>query len=318
MSPGTHLALPVYAIVLISVFGFLALILALVLSYLFLRWWRRHHGATVAGTAAMASSDSDTPMMRDPENNPSGSVSTPATDHPQMTELLDSPSTGTGAALGAAGAAGAGAALGATARDRSRSDATPARPSPDNDRSGDRSGSADAGISSDEATRMADAFRSALRKPDFPSLTDTLAVGTAAGTVASGTENVSNSSPTVPTAAVTRDPATASTSNVSRPTSTPSAAPIRTNVPSHRAQASASTASPVGGSTVQSGSLGRSSFPRTASASAVPLSFDLDELHSPDVTAHALLERELASEGQDVRSVQGGRVELPIPRNAST
>lgn len=256
--------------------------------------------------------------MRDAENNPSGSVSTPATDHPQMTELPDSPTSGVGVASGAAGAAGAGAAFGAAAaaRDRPRSDAMPARPSPDGDRSGDRSGSADAGISSDEATRMADAFRSALRKPDFPSLSDTLIAGTVAGTVGSGLENVSSSSPTVPAAAVTRDPATASTSNDSRPTSTPSAAPIRTNIPPHRARASASTASPVGGeSTVQPGSLARSSFPRTTSASAVPL--DLDGLDSPELTAHTLLERELASEGQDVRSVQGGRVELPTPRNAS-
>ncbi len=131
-SNSNGLAIPVYAIVLISVLGFFALLGVLVVAYFLSRAARKRRERA----AAWGSYGSSSPMMRGVDG---GSV--------------DDGGAGFGSSAGA-GAAGAGAgaaAAAAAARSRSSGSSHDSHP-----------------FSSDEATRMADAFRNALRKPEFP------------------------------------------------------------------------------------------------------------------------------------------------------
>lgn len=118
--------LPKYAIALIVVFGFLALVAALVGLYFAMAAMRRRKNRD-------ESMGSRSPMMRgvDGDGLPSSSIA---------------PSLDAGT-IGAGGAAGAAGLLAANRRSRSTDD--------------------DQLFTSDEATRMADAFRAALRKPEF-------------------------------------------------------------------------------------------------------------------------------------------------------
>ena len=118
------LGLPKYAIALISVFGFLALVGALVGAYFLLKSARKRRER----------------ISRN-ENHSYGSGS-------PMMRAIDAPGSVAGGSDGnAALAAAAGGVFGGGAATRSSNESHP--------------------FSSDEATRMADAFRNALRKPEF-------------------------------------------------------------------------------------------------------------------------------------------------------
>ncbi|TIC43166.1 hypothetical protein E3Q08_02497 [Wallemia mellicola] len=133
---------PAWGIAVIVVLGVLALLGIAAAMYLLVRHLRRTHGAAAAAEAGGAAGGANTPTQSEPlmkENQPNDG-------------LL---AAGGGAAGGAAGAAVGAAALGARSASSERSSA-------END-------NGDGPITSNEAAAMADAFRQALRSPEFDS-----------------------------------------------------------------------------------------------------------------------------------------------------
>lgn len=154
---GSNTSIPHWAIVLIAVLGFLAVVAVAVAGYFLTRWARRRRawggaaagaGAAGGGFAASGSHGSRSPMMA--AAGGAGGESDGEGEGDGSTSLLDG-AGGHGGGSGAAAAAGMGAAgAGAGAADRRSSRQGEASP-----------------FSSDEASKMADAFRAALRKPAF-------------------------------------------------------------------------------------------------------------------------------------------------------
>ncbi|KDN46637.1 hypothetical protein K437DRAFT_106334 [Tilletiaria anomala UBC 951] len=130
-----NLALPSYAIALIVVFGFIALVGALVGAYFLSKAARKRRERVHSGSYGSSS-----PMMHAVD----GSLTRGSDD-----AALAATAAGDAAVAGA-GVAGLGAAGGAAGWSRSSRSSHDSHP-----------------FSSDEATRMADAFRNALRKPEF-------------------------------------------------------------------------------------------------------------------------------------------------------
>ncbi|KAN0064332.1 hypothetical protein ACQY0O_002527 [Thecaphora frezii] len=140
---GNGLALPTYAIVLIAVLGFLALVAAIAGAYFIMAALRKRRQAQ----NQRGSFGSGSPMMA----AAAGSLAGASTDAGHTTEASHMLHDDHGSNIGAGCSAGAGAgyAAGGAARTRSLQ-------------------SEDSHLfTSDEATRMADAFRNALRRPDF-------------------------------------------------------------------------------------------------------------------------------------------------------
>ncbi|PWN50857.1 hypothetical protein IE53DRAFT_379414 [Violaceomyces palustris] len=148
--------LPTYAIVLIAVFAFLAFVAGAFGLYFLMAAMRKKRQRLAGQRGSMGSGS---PMMAAAVGPAAGSLAGASTEEgANMTEtsamLGDAAGTGTGAAVGAGAgfiAAGGVRSLGSSSRHR---------PSADED-------AAAHPFTSDEATRMADAFRNALRKPEF-------------------------------------------------------------------------------------------------------------------------------------------------------
>lgn len=144
-SNSNGLALPTYAIVLISVLGFLAVVAAMAGAYFVMaalrRRRQRQHGD--------GSHRSSSPMMAAAAGSLAGrSFNEGGTYAGETSQMLEQEDAGAVALGAAAGAGAGGAAMAATNSRASRySDEQP--------------------FTSDEASRMADAFRNALRKPEF-------------------------------------------------------------------------------------------------------------------------------------------------------
>lgn len=164
---GSNTAIPHWAIVLIAVLGFLAVVAAIVAGYFLTRWLRRRRGGWAAGAAGAAggfgagrmaasgSHGSQSPMIQaagaaGEDDGADGNAS-----------LLDHADGGSYASHDGAAATGVGAGAGAAVAAGASSSRRP-RPS-------DRSSQTEeeSPFSTDEASRMAEAFRAALRKPAF-------------------------------------------------------------------------------------------------------------------------------------------------------
>ena len=133
---------PAWAIAVIVVLGALLLAAIAGVIYLLIRQWRKAHGAEAAAAAAAAENGgATTPTQADPlmkDNRPNDGT------------MLAGASAGAGAGAGAMGSAGAAA----TNSNEGSSEDEQQREGP---------------ISSTEAAAMADAFRQALRSPEFDS-----------------------------------------------------------------------------------------------------------------------------------------------------
>ena len=132
---------PAWAIAVIVVLGALLLAAIAGVMYLLIRQWRRAHGAEAAAAAAAAENGgATTPTQADPlmkDNRPNDGT------------ILAGASAGAGAgAIGAAGAAATNSNEGSSEEDGQQHEGP---------------------ISSTEAAAMADAFRQALRSPEFDS-----------------------------------------------------------------------------------------------------------------------------------------------------
>ncbi|SJX64789.1 uncharacterized protein SRS1_15212 [Sporisorium reilianum f. sp. reilianum] len=141
------LALPTYAIVLISVLGFLAIVAAMAGAYFIMAALRRRRQRQYGDGSHRSSS----PIMAAAASSLAGRSLTDGGHPGETSHMLEAENGGLVSAAGA-GAAGAGAGAGAAmmashSRSSRYSDEQP--------------------FTSDEASRMADAFRNALRNPEF-------------------------------------------------------------------------------------------------------------------------------------------------------
>lgn len=151
LASSSHL--PGYAIALICVFGSLALLLALAGAYLVWRRWRRNQAVAAGGAGGLKDSMRSTSPMLNPNGDSAHSMSnesrSPVSLGPPVSPAHGADSAGMTTALLGAG--------GASSRARDTSSAAPqtgeSQPQPT--------------FWSDEASRMADAFRNALRQPSF-------------------------------------------------------------------------------------------------------------------------------------------------------
>lgn len=138
------LALPTYAIVLISVLGFLAVVAAMAAAYFIMAALRRRRQRQYGDGSHRSSS----PMMAAAAGSMAGQSTNDHGYAGETTQMLEAEDGGP-ASLGAAAAGGAGGAamMANYSRSSKHSDEQP--------------------FTSDEASRMADAFRNALRRPEF-------------------------------------------------------------------------------------------------------------------------------------------------------
>ncbi|PWZ00377.1 hypothetical protein BCV70DRAFT_188615 [Testicularia cyperi] len=154
---GNGLALPTYAIVLIAVLGFLAIVAAIVGAYFIMAALRRRRQRQGGDGSHRSSS----PMMAAAAGSLAGGASTDAGHVGETSHMLGDSEEGGyagGGGSGGAGAAGIGAGVAAGAGGGAAMMASASRSS---------KYSEEQPFTSDEASRMADAFRNALRNPSF-------------------------------------------------------------------------------------------------------------------------------------------------------
>lgn len=161
--------LPTYAIVLICVLGFLALVLALAAAYLLWRWYRRNRALSPAAAQGVQESiNSTSPMLKSASGQPSEDSHDPQHSLGPPVGPAEGPSghslaeMGMSTALLGAGTAGAAAGTGAGVGVGAR-----AAGQASYDHQGPTEQENNSTVWSDEASRMADAFRNALRQPSF-------------------------------------------------------------------------------------------------------------------------------------------------------